>query len=329
MPLNRDPLPAFAGILTMLRAPKAEVEDLKEGMVAILGVPYDLSTTGRIGARFGPRSMRETATYYASHIERGDLIEVTTGQVLVAPKELRLVDLGDLNVYPVDWPKTEAALREAIARILERGAFPVVLGGDHFISYPLTLGLHDAILRRGGRRIGYIQVSNRLDLGQEDPLWGRVWTGATARRVLESGAVDPRNMVWLGAHGYVPLEQLETARELDLRVFTLGDMRRGGIRAVARQAVEVASQGCDAVYLSLDMGVVNGSYAAGTAAPSFDGLRDVELLEVMDELAQSPIGALDIVGVNPTVEFVYHTTQRLAVTALIRFIAPRVLGGTV
>ena len=83
-------------------------------------------------------------------------------------------------------------------------------------------------------------------------------------------------MVWIGAHGYVQQEEVELAKELDLKVFTLGDIRRQGLVQVVRQAAEIASEGCDAVYLSVDLGVVNGCYAAGTATPSFDGLRDVE-----------------------------------------------------
>ena len=325
MPLNQDPLPAFAGILTMLRAPHVEVEDLEEGMIAVLGVTYDLSSTSRIGSRFGPRNMRETSTYYAGHIARGDMIEVTTKKKLVAPKEGKIVDLGDVNVYPVEWPKTEAALRSAMTQIMDKGAFPVILGGDHFVSYPMTLGFHDAILKRGGKKVGYIQLSNRLDLGDEDPVWGKIWTGATAKRILESETVDHRNMVWIGAHGYVQQEQLDLARELDLKIFTLGDIRRQGLAQVVRQAAEIASEGCDSVYLSVDMGVVNGCYAAGTATPTYDGLRDVEFLDAIELLSPYNIGALDIVGVNPTIEFVYHTTQRLGVTAMIQFLAPRVL----
>ena len=122
-------------------------KDLEEGMIAILGVTYDLSSTSRIGSRFGPRNMRETSTYYAGHINGGDQIEVTTGKKLVAPKELKIVDLGDVNVYPVDWPKTETSLRRAMVQIMDKGAFPVILGGDHFVSHPLTLGFHDAILK--------------------------------------------------------------------------------------------------------------------------------------------------------------------------------------
>ncbi|MBI4337980.1 MAG: arginase family protein [Chloroflexi bacterium] len=325
MPLNKDPLPMFAGILTFLRVPHGDLEDLQEGMIAIAGVTYDLSNTARIGSRFGPRNMRETSTFYAGSIETGsEVIEVTTKEVVRYNPKPRMLDLGDLNVYPVDWPKTEASLRRAMREITRRGAFPVILGGDNFITTALIQGYKDAVVAKGGRRVGYIQLSRNLDLGKEDPVWGNVWRGATARQIIEMGAVDPRNMVWVGPHGYVRAEEWVYAQELNARVFTLKDIRKQGILPVMRQAVDIAGAGCDGIYVSVDLDVVDGCYTAGTAVPNLDGVRDVELVDAMDVLWDAKVGAVGVVGVNPTVEFVYHTSQRIAVTAILRLIAPRI-----
>jgi agmatinase len=315
----------IAGIMSFMRAPQGDVEDLEEGMIAIAGVTYDLSCTSRIGARFAPRAIRDTSAYYGGYLSRGEMVEITTGQRMKSPEGVKVIDLGDLNVYPVDWDQTAAALRDSMHQIAGTGALPVILGGDHFITYPLVEGFKDAVAGSGDKKIGYIQFSSQLDLGEQDPVWGRVWRGATARRILDGGTVDSKNMVWVGTNGYIRTDQWELAQELGLSVFTLADIRREGIVRIAQRAAEIAGDGCDAVYLSVDFDVLDGGYVAMTGAPTFDGITNVELLKAIDVLRRTKVGALDLVGMNPTVEMSGATGQRFAVWLVVRFMSEKVL----
>ena len=313
------------GITTFLGLPEGDLEHLTENVVAIAGVSYDLSCTSRIGARYAPRAYRDTSQYYAGAFERSELVEITTGDRMKRSGRTDILDLGDLNVYPLDWPRTEDSLRSSMFEIAVTGALPVILGGDHLITYPLVLGYASAVKELTGRNIGYIQFSSQLDLGDEDPVWGKVWRGATARRILDSGAVSPRNMAWVGTCGYLRSDEWELAQELELSVFTLGDIRRYGILEVVERAAEVAGQGCQAVYVSIDFDVLDGGYVAATGSTQFDGLSNTELLRVMDLLRRTKAGALDLVGLNPTVNMVSNTGQRLGVWLVIRFLSNSVL----
>ena len=325
MTLSQSSTLGIGGVSTFLRAPQGGIEDLKEGMIAVAGVTYDLSCTSRIGARFAPRAIREESSYYRGYLNRGDLVEITTGQRMRSPETVKVIDVGDLAVYPVQWDKTAAALRDSMHRIARTGALPIILGGDHFITYPLVEGFADAVMEGGGKKVGYIQFSSQIDLGEQDPVWGSVWRGATARRIIDSGAVDTKNMVWVGAHGYIRAAQWKQVQELDLEVFTLDDIRRQGIASVAQQAAEIAGDGCESVYLSIDYDVLDGGYVAMTAAPVFDGLTNVELLKAIDVLRRTKVGALDLVGMNPIVEMAGTTGQRFAAWLLVRFISEKVL----
>ena len=320
----RPPYPETPGILTFLGVPEGDVEHLREGMVAVAGVSYDLSGAGLIGARFAPRAYRETSQYYAGAFARDEMVEIITGDRMKRPGRLRILDLGDLTVYPLDWPRTEAALREAMGEIARQGALPVILGGDHFITGPLVQGFADAVRERTGRPIGYVQFSSQLDLGERDPVWGTVWRGATVRRILDSQAVEPRHLAWIGTNGYLRLEDWEFARKHELAVFTLEDVRRG-IVEVVENAVEVAGNGCAAIYVSVDFDVLDGGYIAMQGTPRFEGLTNVELLRAMDVLRRTKTGALDLVGLNPTVTMVSVTGQRFGVWLVIRFLAGSVL----
>ena len=325
MTLDRTPLTRVPGIETFMRAPQGDVEDLGEGMVAVAGVSYDLLCTSRIGARFAPWAIRESSSYYAGQLDRGEMVEITTGQRMKAPEEARVIDVGDLNVYPVDWEQTAESLRRSMYQIPSTGVLPIVFGGDHFITYPLVEGFRDAVTETRGGQIGYIQFSSQLDLGESDPVWGDVWRGATARRILDGGTVDPRNMAWVGTNGYATPDELELVHELGLSVFTLEDVRRDGIVSVAHQAAEVAGRGCDAVYLSVDFDVLDGGYVAGTGNMSFDGLSNVQLLKAIDVLRRTKVATLDVVGLNPLIEIVAETGQRFASWLVVRFISEKIM----
>jgi arginase family enzyme len=320
------PAPDTPGILTFLGVPEGDLEDLREGMIAVAGVSYDLSTTGRVGSRYAPRAYRDTSQYYASAFRRDALVEIVTGDRMRRPRRLRILDLGDLNVYPLDWPATEAALRRAMGEIARRGATPVILGGDHLITAPLVQGYADAVRERTGRPVGYVRFSSQLDLGEEDPVWGRVWRGTTARRLLDSGAVDRRNMAWIGTNDYLREEDWALSRKLELAVFTLDDVRRQGVVEVVEQAVDIAGEGCAAIYVSVDFDVLDGGYVAMQGIPRFDGLTSTELLRAVDVLRRTKAGALDLVGLNPTVNMPSVTGQRFGVWLVIRFLSGSALG---
>ena len=322
---RESPKPTPEGILSFLGASIGDVEDLKDGMIAVVGVNFDLSTTGRVGARWTPVKIRETSGYYTRYLEA--TIEITTGEVLETSDKSKLLDLSDMNVYPLEWPKTEAALRSQMTDIASRGPIILVLGGDHLITYPLLQGYRDAIVARGGKKVGYIQFSGSLDLGYSDPLWGKVWRGTTARQILETETVDPSNMVWIGLKGYQPQNELKFAQDMGLRVFSLEDIRREGIQRVTEEALKVAGDGCDSIYASVDYDVVDGGHVPGSAGTHFRGLTNVELLLAVDMLARGNVGAMDIVGANPLLELLSETAERFGAWLALRFIWPHIREG--
>lgn len=308
------------GIDTFMGLPRGDLEHLKEGMTAICGVSYDLSCTSRIGSRFGGRAIRDSSGYYAGAFSRNDLVEITTGDRMSGARRSQILDIGDFNAYPLDWPRTEKELRRSMREVTTTGATPVVLGGDHFISYPLCLGYADAIRERTGGEIGYVQLSSRLDLGKQDPVWGNVWRGATARHILDSGEVSSKNMVWIGANGYLRREEWDLVQERELSLFTLADIRQKGLQPVIEEAMSIAGDGCHSVYVSIDFDVMDGGIVAATGDPCFDGLTNVELLKAVDILRRKKAGALDLVGMNPTVNMVSATGPRLGAWIVIRFL---------
>ncbi len=320
----KDPLPVFAGIPTYLRARSVEINQIPAGHVVVAGVTWDHTSPGINGARFGPKAIRDSSSYLGYHLQAAaaittGLLEVGTLQPLRLTVDSPIADCGDLRVYPNDTRRTIAALEEQARLIAGRGATPVFLGGDRFISYPLWRGVATA---RAGP-VAFLQISADLCLAHgEDRLWGRFWQGATNRCILDSDDPACPAMVWLGTSGFVPAADWDFACARKLPIITARKARAEGIAAAAQGALTLALANASHVYVSLDVGVVDGVYAPGTDCPHFGGFSNLELLELMDALAAAPVAAIDIVNVVPTVEMSI-TTQRLAAVALLRLLAGR------
>ena len=127
--------PTFVGVRTFLGAPyEPDVEKLKADF-AVLGVPFDEGTWGQPGERYGPRDMRENSQEYAHDLTEGFYYIDGDRTVL---KGKRWADVGDVVIYPTVAEETDAKITEAVRKILGKKAFPIILGGDHSITFPIV-----------------------------------------------------------------------------------------------------------------------------------------------------------------------------------------------
>lgn len=150
----------YAGIHTFARARQKTIDELRTGDVAVLGVPHDGTSSSRQGVRLGPRGIREASVDFIYGVQSaGTVVDVLTGHTLTWSDSSSLADLGDLAVYPTDVARTENTLRGVLAAIVGQGAFPVILGGDHYITYTSPIHYSRASPRRLGgkerRRASY------------------------------------------------------------------------------------------------------------------------------------------------------------------------------
>ncbi len=118
------------------RRPTWPTRGAADADVAILGIPYDEATTARPGARYGPRAMRDASTNWAYRDGATPFYDGEVGAPLLGG--VRFVDSGDVDLPPTAQPERSHPLIGArVGRLLEHGLFPVVLGGDHSITYPI------------------------------------------------------------------------------------------------------------------------------------------------------------------------------------------------
>jgi agmatinase len=277
--------PDYAGLLTFSGMPYTQDPAELAGVdVAIVGAPTDDLVSDRPGTRFGPRAIRAASGSVGAHLEAG----------IDAFDELRVVDFGDAAVIPADPARTHAAIEETVGQVLDAGALPVVLGGDHSIAEPDVR----ACARRHGP-VGLVQFDTHTDTGRE--VFGvEISHGTAMLRLVEQGHVDPRRYVQIGLRGYWPGEpEFSWQAERGITSLFMHDVRDLGIREVMRRALAVVGDG--PAFLSVDVDVLDPAFAPGTGVPEPGGMTTAELLWGCREAASGLqlVGA-DVVEVIPT-----------------------------
>ncbi len=285
---------AFSGIQTFLKLPVCLTpEDLRAGGVdvAVGGVPWDGTATGLTGTHLGPSAMRQgdyiTDSARLSHLD-----------VRVDPFEhLVVVDYGDADILIGDPKRTYENVRSFVSQIIEGGAMPIVMGGDHGITWPSATAVADAY---GYGKVGIVHFDAHADTSPDmrGALHGH---GTPMRRLIESGAVPGRNFVQVGLRGYLPQPPvLAWMEEQQMRSHFMAEIRRDGFGTVLERAIDEALDNADHLYLSIDVDVADPAYAPGTGTPEPGGLTSAEVMWAARRIAaEVGIVAMDVVEVSP------------------------------
>ncbi len=289
-PFESARVSAFASRASFSGVPARPLDDLGDAGVVILGAPFDWGTTHRPGARFGPKAIRE-ADYlgfdgYRPHLPTG-IDPLST---------LKVVDCGDL-LLPVGYIEESLDLiADAVERIARHGAVPVVLGGDHSITFPNAR----AVAAVHGD-IALIHFDAHADTAETNLPGALLGHGTPMRRLIESGAVAGHRFVQIGLRGYWPDPPVvEWMAEQGMRSYLMSDIEERGLGAVVDEAVAYAADGADAVFLSVDIDVVDPGMAPATGTPEPGGLTSRQLLDTLRRLARDlPVVGADIVEVSP------------------------------
>jgi arginase family enzyme len=317
--------PWFTGRQTFLRAPPVGFDAIRPGMTVISGAPHSLRA--RFGERGGPRGIREGSLALVERLRNADgegFVDASTGTRLFLPAASRLVDVGDLNVYPSDVTRTTEGIAGGVADVVRRGGFSVCLGGDHYVGYPSCLGYMRALRERTpSARVGYIHIDGHLDFADTIGGYGKYNNGTNARRISELDGIVPSSMVFIGIQGPCFLEQVQSIRRLGATIFTSEDVEVLGPAEVGRRAGELAIKGCDSIYVSFDIDVIDAGFFDGTGSVTMGAMTAQTLFRILEPLARFPIGSMDFVETAPGLD-PSGRSPLLATQALLKILTPRI-----
>src|SRR5580700_992315 len=281
----------FGPDVTFLGVPRAELGALDGLDVVFIGAPFDSGASYRAGARFGPQAIR--ATDYLPHDASRPHLALGVDPLA----ELRVADAGDVLMPPGETEKSLQRLEDAVRAVASAGAIPVILGGDHTITLPDATGVARHV---GWGRVSLIHFDAHADTGdsQFGSLYGH---GTPMRRLIESGAVRGDRFLQIGLRGYWPEPPtLAWMAEQRMRSFEMTEIVARGLDDVLDEAISIAVTECDAVFLSVDVDVVDPGSAPGTGTPEPGGLTSRQLLDAVRRIAMEvPVGGVDVVEVSP------------------------------
>jgi agmatinase len=288
--------PMFAGINTFLKSPYVEnIRDIGQYDVAIVGAPFDMGTTYRSGARFGPQAVRRISALY-------DQYSPDLGMDLL--EEITIGDAGDIFVIPANIEKTFDQIDLGLSHILDAGAFPIIIGGDHCIGFPDA----KAIASQVEGKLGIIHFDRHIDTAEttmDERMHTTHWSHAT-----NLPNVPATNLVQIGIGGWIGNHSgVKVAEERDTTVITMFDVEELGVDRAMEIALEIAWKDAAAVYLSFDIDVVDPGYAPGTGTPEPGGMSPREALKAVRMVAAEGLAGVDLVEIAPPYDVADTTSQ--------------------
>jgi agmatinase len=276
---------SYAGALSFMR--RRYTSDLTGVDVAVMGIPFDLATSGRSGARGGPRAVRAGSSHIAW--SRPWPWETDPFELL------SVVDYGDCQFDYGRPASIPAAIEDAARQVLANNTALLSIGGDHFVTYPLL----KAHAEKHGP-LSLIHFDAHTDSWADEP--GRIDHGTMLWHAVRDGLVEPDRSVQIGIRTHNP-------EQLGFTVIDAIEVQRIGTTAVAEKALKVV--GNSKAYLTFDIDVLEPACAPGTGTPVIGGLTTFQAREILRGLAGVNIVGMDLVEVAPA----YDVSEITAIAA--------------
>ncbi|MFD1037051.1 agmatinase family protein [Virgibacillus byunsanensis] len=257
--------------------------------VLVYGVPWEGSVTwgDYTGAELGPKVIRLNSARYSGYLPELNHMDVF--------KHYTIGDLGDVDVMPSDTPETMRRIEEFASKVWKTDKFPVAFGGDHGITYPIVKALSEEI----EGKVGIIHLDAHYD--NHPDYEGDLYARSTPfHRIYESESVRNESIVHMGIHG--PRNKPETgqyAEEVGATTISSREIRQSkDLVELARRAYDIASEGTEAVYLSICSDVLDFAFNPGGPVDG-NGLTSYELVELVHEFSKLGIRGMDYVEIYP------------------------------
>ena len=260
-----SPSPVFTG----------SQEPFESAKYVILGVPFDVTSTYRSGAKFAPLAIRDAS-------QNVECYSFRTG---IDIEDLKTHDLGDLHVAG-DVELTLGRLALVAQDLFDDGKVPVFIGGEHTISLGVARSL--------GKGVAVVSFDAHLDL-RDDYLGLTVSHTTFMRRINED--VKPAKILEVGTRA-VCKEELDYAKEAGIDYLTSHQIRKDGVNETA-ETIKDALKGYEKVYVTVDMDVLDPAYVPAVPNPEPEGLDTSTLLDLLEAVCDHRVVGFDVVEVAP------------------------------
>lgn len=280
-PLGGSEMPRFGGPATMMRLPTQTTADGLD--VAFVGVPFDIGTSNRPGARLAPRQMRDESR----------MLRPYNMATRAAPCDsLQVADIGDVPINTFNLQKSLGIIESFYDDVISEGCKPLTLGGDHTIVLPILRSM----FKKYGP-IGVVHIDAHADVNEHQ--FGEAYAhGTPFRRAVEEGLLDCNRVVQIGLRGTgYSAEDFDWPKEQGFRVVQAEDCWYQSLNGLMQEVREQVKGG--PVYISFDIDGIDPAYAPGTGTVEIGGLTVPQALEIVRGCQGLDIIGGDMVEVSP------------------------------
>ncbi len=285
-PMSGNEMPRFGGPATFMRLPAKEINSDLDA--AFIGVPFDIGTSNRPGARLAPRQIRDESRMLRP-------FNVSTGADPF--NSLQIADIGDVPINTFNLLDSIRIIEEFYDKVMEHNITPLTLGGDHTIALPILRAL-----KKKHGPVGLIHVDAHADIN--DHMFGeKIAHGTPFRRAVEEGLLDCDRVVQIGLRGTgYSIDEYDWSRDQGFRVVTAEECWHKSLEPLMAEVREKVGGG--PVHISFDIDGLDPAYAPGTGTAEVGGLTTPQAIEIIRGCRGLDIVGGDLVEVSPP----YDTT---------------------
>ena len=284
--------------------------------LGILGLNYDTEAgRGWPGARYAPDSIRRALSGIMNRVEDGYLFDVCNNK-LINLNQFEIKDFGNTDqICHYSHVQALKEMSECIQKVISSGFIPILLGGDHSV----TNAGFDALYQATKGKIGIIDFDAHLDLKFDSPVQGKYSGSSEIRRAVERERISAKNVVEIGPRGFNYPEHYHFIKESGITIFSPKEVYEKGAKEIARKALEIAGNGTEAIYVTVDIDSLDMAYALGSGGQEPAGLNHFQLAEMIRIIAPKP-AVIDYVEVNPMTDH-RELTSHVCANLILEFIA--------
>ena len=281
-----------SGIPTFVASEYVTLDEVKDYDVAVIGMPDEMGLTYRGGASEAPRKIRECSMW--KKIDGMECYDYDN-RCYVKTNDLKICDLGDMNIHHGDQEKTQNSMIDVLSKI-RKTTFPVILGGDHSITYGTFIGV-----KKGGnyKRVGLIQFDAHNDTEPDTPYFPRINHSNQFTNLIKEGYLDGHDMLTIGLRGLCNRVWNDFAEEQGITIITANEFNKMTSEEVAN-IIKEKYKDFDAVYVTFDIDCLELAYSQGVGTPKYNGINGMKTLEVLRSLKDINTVAFDLVELSPS-----------------------------
>ncbi len=263
-------------------------KNIAEANICVMGIPFDGAVSCGKGAAAAPEVIRSLSRYLPATTETGKILS-----------DIKIYDEGDVPV-DLDWERYYGTVETEAYMLMKEDKFCLFIGGDHSVTIPLHKAFGRHCKEKGHNKIGVIHFDSHADIC--DSYDNHKWSHACTERRAVEDVISPADLAFVGLRSY-EIEELEFFDlHPEILVIKAYDVFKDGYMAACKKLSD-RFKDYDAVYLTLDIDVLDPAYAPGTGTPEAGGLTSREMLELTKLMISSlPIKAMDVVEVSPSLD---------------------------